>query len=360
MARKKENKRSDGYYEYKCIVDRKYDGKPVYKSFYSKKSKAEARQKAEEYKIELAKGKKKDLVTFYDWSERFLTIKKENVKITTYAHSYVSTIRLHLQPYFADKPLMAINKTDIEEYVILKQKTLKPATIRLQISCLNTIFAEAVDSGYIDYNPCANIKIKSERKPEKKVYTKEQVDLVLDYCKKDKFGLPVFLILSYGMSKSEFLGIKFDDIDFENLTLSINKSVVPGNKYHKGDILADTKNKYRNRVIAISQEAADFIKEKVQSGYLAEPNGTRTPISTTFRSRYEAFMVRMHKYYIEQGIDVPELNIHELRHTRASIWVNEGRNLFAIAEMLGWSDLSMLRKVYGHADIQKLRNELDI
>ena len=43
-----------------------------------------------------------------------------------------------------------------------------------------------------------------------------------------------------------------------------------------------------------------------------------------------------------------------------SLWVNSGKNLFAIAEMLGWSDLNMLRKVYGHADIQQLRKELDI
>ena len=35
---KKETKRSDGYYEVKCIVDRTFDGKPIYKSFYSTKS----------------------------------------------------------------------------------------------------------------------------------------------------------------------------------------------------------------------------------------------------------------------------------------------------------------------------------
>lgn len=57
---------------------------------------------------------------------------------------------------------------------------------------------------------------------------------------------------------------------------------------------------------------------------------------------------------------LPILNPHELRHTRASIWVNEGKNLFAIADQMGWSDLDMLRKRYAHGDINQLRKQLDL
>lgn len=360
MARKKENKRSDGYYEYKCIVERKFDGTPVYKSFYSKKSKADARAKAEEYKInQINEKNKKEYISFADWADIFLSHIKTKVKISTYRHGYDVIFNNHLIPYFKNTPLKAIVKTDIEDYVNLKLKDHSASTVKMHISKLSKCFYEAIDNGYVDYNPCQNISIKHQSK-EKRVYTAEQTELVLKYCKLDRFGLPEHLLLSYGMSRSELLGIKLEDVDFENLTISINKGLTAKNKYTDGDILADTKNKYRNRTIAISQETADYIKENVQYGFVAEPNRERPPAVTGFRDKHDAFMNRMHKHYLEQGIDIPKLNPHELRHTRASLWVNEGKNLFAIAEMLGWSDLNMLRKVYGHADIQKLRKELDI
>lgn len=360
MARKKENKRSDGYYEHKCIVDRKYDGTPIYKSFYSKKSKADARSKAEKYKQDLSREKNKyEDITFAEWAEIFLQHQKSKVKITTYLNNNESVFKNHLLPHFGSMRLKNIIKADIEDYIELKSKDLKPSTLNLHLSTLSKLFAEAIDNGIVEYSPCRNVK-RSSASSSKRVYTPEQAELVLKYCRLDSFGLPVHMILSYGMSNSEFLGITYDDIDFENLTLSINKGITKKNKYTDGDILAGTKNKFRNRTIAISQESADYIKECVQFGHLADPNKKGIPNCGTFRDRYYAFMKRMHNYYMEQGIDVPALNVHELRHTRASIWVNEGKNLFAIAEMLGWSDLSMLRKVYGHADIQQLRKDLEI
>lgn len=360
MARKKENKRSDGYYEYKCIVDRKFDGTPVYKSFYSKKSKADARAKAEQYKINLDSQKNRyENISFEEWAEIVLQHKKEKIKGISFLSNQESVARNHLIPYFSNAPLKSIIKTDIQDYVEVKKKTLKPSTINKHITMLSEIFSEAIDNGLTDYNPCKNVKLPAVSK-DKRVYTEEQAELVLKYCKLDKFGMAEHIILSYGMSKSEFLGITFDDVDFDNLTISINKGLTPKNALTQTEVLAETKNKYRNRTIAITQETADYIKENVQFGFLANPNKKGLPNCGTFRDRHKAFMKRMHKYYEEQGIDVPELNLHELRHTRASIWVNQGKNLFAIAEQMGWSDLSMLRKVYGHADIQKLRNELDL
>ena len=73
-------------------------------------------------------------------------------------------------------------------------------------------------------------------------------------------------------------------------------------------------------------------------------------------------LITMREYYLNRDnpIDIPILNPHELRHTRASIWVNESKNLFAIADQMGWSDLDILRKRYAHGDINQLRKQLDL
>lgn len=363
MARKKENKRNDGYYEYKCIIGRTFDGKAIYKSFYSKKSKADAHAKAEQYKINADKEKnRRQSILFTDCCNSFLTHIKPHVKITTYRTKYEVSIEKHIKPYFDGVAIQSIIKQDIEDYLIKKGETLKQSSLKNQLSCLKQIFSDAVDNGFIESNPCQNIKINNRKaKADKRVYTPEQAALVLDYCKQDDFGIHVHIILSYGVSCSEYLGITINDVDFENKTISINKGVVKGNKYtEKNVIVSETKNKYRNRIIAVSDETIQLIKDKAPHMYLHNPDADCILPVNTFRNRYDAFMKRMQKHFESQGIYVPMLNIHELRHTRATIWVNQGKNLFAIAEQMGWANLDMLRRVYGHGDIQKLRKELDI
>ncbi len=72
------------------------------------------------------------------------------------------------------------------------------------------------------------------------------------------------------------------------------------------------------------------------------------------------FMTEMQAYYKAREIDIPILHPHELRHTRASLWVNKGMNLFAIAEVMGWGDLTMLKRRYAHPDIESTRKLLGI
>jgi integrase len=73
-------------------------------------------------------------------------------------------------------------------------------------------------------------------------------------------------------------------------------------------------------------------------------------------------MKEMREYYLKQDppVNIPVLNPHELRHTRATLWVNDGKNLLAIAETMGWGDLKMLRQRYAHSDVNVIRNALDL
>lgn len=358
MPRKKENKRSDGYYEVKAIVDRTFDGKPIYKSFYSSKSKTDARAKAEAYKLEqIKKQEQAERITFAEYSVDFLERSKGHVKSTTFGTSYEIIFRLHLLPYFGNMELRSIKKADVENYINIKQKKYKLNYVKRQVHVLAAMMNDAMYNGYISISPVKNMKYMSQQKNDKRVYSPEQTALVLEYCKQDPYGLQIHIMLSYGMSRSEFLGITLDDVDFENNTISISKGAVRD----KGSdmIVAAPKNAYRNRLIAISQETADWIKRDCKY-YIANPESESIMPSYPFQKQFKAFMQRMHDYYLAKGTDVPMLNPHELRHTRATLWVNEGKNLFAIAEMLGWSDLSMLRKVYGHPDIQQLRKNLEI
>ena len=69
---------------------------------------------------------------------------------------------------------------------------------------------------------------------------------------------------------------------------------------------------------------------------------------------YRRFMRALHKAHPE----VPELSPHELRHTRATLWIAQGMDPYMAARLLGHSDLKMLTKIYDHTSTETLRKAL--
>lgn len=360
MARKKENKRQDGYYEVKCVVDHTFDGKAVYKSFYSKKSKADARLKAEEYKQKILTQNDKSLKRFKDAAEELLEIKRQQVRGVTYICSYVCSVEKKLIPFFGEFYVEEITIDHINSY-FKKYSSQKFNSLKHDLTLLKTVFNYCVEQGYVKESVCRGYKLNyGAKSEEKRVYTQEQAELVLNYCHEHRYGLGVHLMLSYGMSRSETLGIDISSVDFESKTINIIQSVTAG---HESTEINKTKNRYRKREVAVSDETLELIKETgIEKGWLfPSQNRKNQPITPNAFSRdVKVFMQDMHEHYLKEGKDIPELNPHELRHSRASIWVNDGKNLFAIALQMGWADLEMLRKRYGHADIASLRKELGL
>ena len=167
MPRKKENKRSDGYYEVKVIIDRTYDGKPIYKSFYSSKSKTDARAKAEAYKLDqMQKQEQIERMTFKDYAADYLERLKQHVRANTYSTSEC-VFRLHLVPFFGDMELRSIKKADVEKFIAVMQKQYQVSYIKKQIGDFAALMNDAMYNGYIDKPPCHNLKYKHAEKKEK-------------------------------------------------------------------------------------------------------------------------------------------------------------------------------------------------
>ena len=72
------------------------------------------------------------------------------------------------------------------------------------------------------------------------------------------------------------------------------------------------------------------------------------------RRFYNRFMDDLHREYPE----IPRLTPHELRHTRATLWLAQGIPELMVAKLLGHCDLKMLAKIYDHTDIETLRREM--
>lgn len=370
---KKDKPNKQRLYEVKVTIGKNFDGTLIRKSFYSTISKADAKVKAEQYKINQAlqevTGENYNVApTFSKVANEFLELKKGTIKNSTYNFTYFIPADKYLMPYFGNKRISDIRKNDIELYLkkIKKQYDFSTETVRKHYICLNQIFKNAYENGLINRNPCTGIKLQTVQKSTKRVYTPEECELVLEYCPYHRYGLGVHLMLSYGISRSELLGIRWKDVDLENTVIEINQGVVEAKNPDTGKtelVIGAPKNEFRQRTIPISEKTIHLLLQQLDNFPDAEyvicnQQGKVCTPSTWHERHYKVFMQDMKEYYDNYDIEIPILNPHELRHTRTSLWVNSDVNLYAVASVMGWADLKMLRKRYAHPDIDKIRNAI--
>ena len=371
MGRPKKEKpnRSDGLYEVKVTVGHNFDGTPIRKSFYSTISKADAKAKAEQYKIDQAVAEQTGdafvlgKLTFSKAAKKWLESIKPTLSDSAY-NNYEVAVRLHLEPVFKNALINNIKPIDIQNYFNKISSDTPLESMKKYKNCLNGIFKMSVDNDYCAKNPCENIKLTSSAENvEKQTYTKRQAYLISRYARTHKDGLGIILMLEYGIRKGELLGLKMSDLNLESGTIHIQRSVADVKNKDTGKIeikIKPPKNIQSDREIPLKRVTLEKLKN-IKDGYII-PNSkgnVYSPRNWTKRN-YKNFMTDMQNYYNGFGINIPILNPHELRHTRATIWVNEGKNLFAVAAILGHSDLKMLQQRYAHKDVESIRNLLDL
>ena len=352
--------------EYKATIGRDIKGKLIRKSFYGK-SKREAKAKADQWIIENAvniqkKGMSGSSPTVQEVSDSYYKEKKKIVRENT-ANKYLSISKMFLER-FGTKKIDRISRADVTEFADDLSEKYSQTYIHTVLAQMSALFSYAIDYGFITVNPCRNVKYKSRIKENgRDVYTEEEAEMIINYSTETAEGLSVDIMLSYGTTISETLGIQYSDIDFENKLIHINRSVTLAT----GKVIIDEpKNVHRKRTIAVSDRTIEHIRNFSDPDYKFlihdTDNAPDLPYNPQIWRRrvYNKFMKAMAAHFEDEGIIIKKLNPHELRHSRATIWVNNDVNLFAIAEEMGWSDLSMLRKVYGHPDINKLRSMLKL
>jgi len=163
------------------------------------------------------------------WYELFC---KLNLKYNTQV-GYLRIIEGHLKPKFGAYKLKAINSATLQEYA--NSLKLNGYSKSHMIGIL-TVFQAALDYAieplhYINQNPMKMIKFpKIERKPrERIILTLEEWQRIIDRFHDTRYYIPLMIGFYTGLRISEAFALTWDDIDFENRTLSVNKQMVKRN-----------------------------------------------------------------------------------------------------------------------------------
>lgn len=247
----------------------------------------------------------------------------EQVKIYKKPSTVYSLITLisTTKKYITDKNISKYLVRDIENIVLTMYKNgYASGSIKNSISILKRAFDLGIKLGVISFNPVFKIEIPNRKKVHRIVYSKDQVKSLLEQSK-GELNIFLYLALYTGARPGEILALTKEDIYEEylviNKTLAINAKGVQTPKTGK------------TRKVFIPDILKDRLKDfkKFHKGYF------------TFVKQFQQLC---------KDLSVPYAGLHSLRHTYASILMNDRIDPLVIKELLGHQNLKMLENVYGH------------
>lgn len=247
--------------------------------------------------------------------ENFVDIYKNDIrsriKETTWL-TKVNIIDKKILPYFGKRKISEIQTKEViawqNDLLQQKDKTGKPysecylKTIHNQFSA---IFNHAVRFYALRTNPAAKAgNMGNEKRKEMLFWTKEEYLRFADVMMDKPVSYYAFEMLYWsGMRLGELLALTPSDFDFQNSTVTINKSY---QRLHGEDVITTPKTKKSNRIIKMSEFLAEEMQEYIKMQYEIEPTDRLFPISKSYLHR------EMERGCKETGLQ--KIRIHDLRH----------------------------------------------
>ena len=289
-------------------------------------------------KVKIAKGEYLGIYeekkrTFRQFAPEYLAYSQANKSLSSYCRDCIAVGRW-LVPVFGERYLFDITLAAAERYKQQRLESVDPATVNKEVNCFKAMLNKAVRWGYLKENPLKGMSALKEPPGRLRYLTPEEPPRLIAACDTPPYLRPIVdLAMHTGMRRSEILALRWGDVDLRRRTIT----------------LSHAKNNER-RVIPINDTVAAALRTwpRVVGTDVIFPD-LNGPMVT--RSFWRAC----------RKAHVPNLRLHDLRHTFASYLAMGGFNLRAIQQLLGHKDLRMTAR-YAHlsADhLQQAVNSLD-
>ena len=249
-----------------------------------------------------------------------------------------------------------ITSRDIQAVIdeLVKEK-YSYSLIKKVYNVLHQRFNDAVTRRELPYSPVSGIQLpKSNEIPVSDIrwFEPEELQKILAEAEKTKpDGSPWFKqgygirFLAYtGMRVGEALALRWDDVDFDNMKIYINKNLVTTKE--SGVIIQNSpKTSASNRVIPMSQSAKTALLKLKE----VQPEGSEFIFSTSSRKHLNQRNLSRTFEKVQQNAGIEPLgSLHSLRHTFATRLLSLGEDIKVVSKLLGHSDINITYNTYIH------------
>jgi integrase len=309
-----------------------------------KKKRAKDKQVVQDWIFEQRKAIKEnkavpdDKITFGQFADKFLKeVASHTLKASTYS-SYETMLRVHIVPEIGRIKLAALKPQDLQGFYSRKlDGGLSKKSVKYLHAITRRILNEAVKKGLIYNNPCNQVTPpKIEKKPPK-VWTIEQAQTFLSATAEHRWYGIYLIALTTGARRGEILGMEWENINWQNGTITIDKAV---SEIEGHAVITEPKTSYARRTIKLPEVVLELLSENKEDEGLIFKSKTGTPITPRNLLR--------HYHSVLETLDIPKIRFHDLRHTAATILLKQDTHPVLVKELLGHSSITTTLDVYSH------------
>ncbi len=381
MAKKRANgegtirQRTDGRWEGLYTIN--YKRKSVYG-----KTQDEVRKKLNKVLNDIDSGIyiENNNITFGAWLDEWLEIyAKPSVKLSTYG-SYEGYIRNHIKPEIGKIKLSVLRADVLQKFInqklingrcdkvkdintnklVTKKGGLSEKTIKNMYNMIHSALKQAYRNGLVNQNVSELITLPKQKKNEMCVLSLNEQKALQTAVQDERLGIGIILSLFTGIRLGELLGLKFEDVDFENKTITIRRTLnrlkVFDNPDKKTDIvIGEPKTNKAKRVIPLQDfiipllksHRARILMERMKASNLYKNDGFI--MCNEFGKHLEPTIYQNFFKNMLRKAEIQETHFHTLRHTFATRALENGFDVKVLADILGHADASTTLNKYAHA-----------
>ena len=290
--------------------------------------------------------------------------------------NYQQTIRTHILPAWQDKRIDQVKRSDVIDLLLSKSaQGLAPATVTSLKAVLSSIFQFACEEGLLESNPVARLGKfirKKDKKTGKASLTKEQTAQFLGIVKEEFPKHYAFFLCAFrtGMRLGELLALAWEDVYLERNLIEVKRS-------YSGGVISSPKNG-KSRLIDMSEQLKNVLLDHQKS--LKKNFGGNLPCCSPDLNRPNFNVIHLvfpnrkgkpmdgenikHRifYKVTKQMGLLKFRFHDIRHTFASLLLQQGESLHYVKEQMGHSSIQTTVDIYGHivpGSNRKAVNRLD-
>lgn len=356
------------YFRVTRTIGKKSDGTSIRKTFYGSGIN-EANQKADEYMNNIKNGlvhNFKDITLndlIYSWLFDFLH-QSSKIKPSTFQR-YESVYRNYIKnSNIAGLKVCNLTNLKLQKYYNeLSENNFTYSQIKTLNKILKTFYNWCIDNDYVLKNPCLKVNIKgnkndilSKQNKEVEIFSEDEINIIKDKLKGNKYELLVLLDFATGLRQGELLALDWKNIDLQNKTIKVTQTVkevyiyTDNENKHIETIFQSPKTANSIREIPIPDNIVNMLASiKHKEGLLFYDN-LNNPLKA---KRIFDFWKKL-----LSNCDIPYKKFHSIRHTYASMLLKNGVDIETVAELMGHTAIS-ITQIYLHSSNNQKQNAVN-
>ncbi|MBJ8021472.1 site-specific integrase [Bacillus cereus] len=300
-------------------------------------------------------------MSYEAFMEQWFKERQNQLQKCTFRANYTHYLNI-IKPRLGHLRIQDITTMHLQNYIntLIEENYYSKGTINLAFSFIRTSLKRAKVLKLIKNNPATDVVLPRIIKTEMEVWTLDQVNCFLSGSttirNATRFRISFSIAIFTGMRQGEILGLRWKDIDFENNRIFVRQTLS-----ERGELKYGAKNKTSIRTIHIPKILAEELRtHRKFIEYEKEKAGDKyTDLDLVLPSKYgkplDSRSIRRSFYNVTEKLGLPRIRFHDLRHTHATLLIQQNINVKLISERLGHADIGTTLNTYSHVlpDMQR-------